>query len=75
MLFVLLLSCGYGVASLVRAFADMPVLPFQMISPEVSIRFHCVLILLNFFAMACFAAVADFQAKWDIGPCEYRRLC
>jgi len=39
-----------------------------MISPEVSIRFHCVLILLNFFAMACFAAVADFQAKWDIGP-------
>ena len=23
----------------------------------------------DFIAMACFASVASFQAKWDVGPC------
>jgi hypothetical protein len=33
--------------------------------------FHKIQALLNFIAMVCFAKVADFEAKWRIGPCEH----
>ena len=37
---------------------------------SISLGFHSIQAFLNFIAMACFAKVADFQARWGIGPCE-----
>lgn len=36
------------------------------------IVFHVSQAFFNFIAMACFASVASFQAKWDVGPCTSR---
>ena len=33
------------------------------------IAFRAAQIFLDFLAMACFASVASFQAKWTVGPC------
>src|SRR6267154_1928135 len=41
-----------------------------MIVSKPAIIFHISQIFFNFLAMACFASVASFQAKWKIGPCE-----
>lgn len=40
----------------------------DMIVPKAIIVFHTSQIFFNFLAMACFASVAAFQAKWHIGP-------
>ena len=37
---------------------------------QVFLGFHNIQAFLNFVAMACLAKVADFQARWGIGPCE-----
>lgn len=42
-----------------------------MIISKPAIIFHTSQIFFNFLAMACFASVASFQAKWGIGPCEF----
>ncbi|KAJ8590458.1 hypothetical protein M405DRAFT_736800 [Rhizopogon salebrosus TDB-379] len=39
-----------------------------MIISRPAIIFHTSQIFFNFLAMACFASVASFQAKWKIGP-------
>ncbi|KAF8920158.1 hypothetical protein CPB85DRAFT_1372914 [Mucidula mucida] len=39
-----------------------------MIISKPAIVFHASQIFFNFLAMACFASVAAFQAKWDVGP-------
>lgn len=41
-----------------------------MIVSKPTIVFHTSQIFFNFLAMACFASVASFQAKWNVGPCE-----
>lgn len=41
----------------------------QMIVSKPMIVFHVSQAFFNFIAMACFASVASFQAKWDVGPC------
>lgn len=33
------------------------------------IVFRVLQIFFDFIAMACFASVASFQAKWKVGPC------
>ena len=40
-----------------------------MIVSKPAIVFHIAQIFFNFLAMCCFASVASFQAKWDVGPC------
>ncbi|THV02825.1 hypothetical protein K435DRAFT_652716 [Dendrothele bispora CBS 962.96] len=40
----------------------------DMIISKPAIVFHASQIFFNFLAMACFASVAAFQAKWDVGP-------
>ncbi|KAH7918072.1 hypothetical protein BV22DRAFT_1200103 [Leucogyrophana mollusca] len=40
----------------------------DMIISKPAIIFHISQIFFNFLAMACFASVASFQAKWKIGP-------
>lgn len=40
----------------------------DMIVPKAIIVFHTCQIFFNFLAMACFASVAAFQAKWHVGP-------
>ncbi|OAX34495.1 hypothetical protein K503DRAFT_851592 [Rhizopogon vinicolor AM-OR11-026] len=40
----------------------------DMIISKPAIIFHTSQIFFNFLAMACFASVASFQAKWNIGP-------
>jgi hypothetical protein len=42
----------------------------QMIVSKPAIVFHSSQILFNFLAMACFASVASFQAKFGVGPCK-----
>ncbi|KAF8882542.1 hypothetical protein BD779DRAFT_1496283 [Infundibulicybe gibba] len=44
--------------------------PFDddMIVPKTTIVFHTSQIFFDFLAMACFASVASFQAKWQVGP-------
>lgn len=44
--------------------------PFDddMIVSKPTIVFHASQIFFNFLAMACFASVASFQAKWKVGP-------
>lgn len=42
-----------------------------MIVSKPTIVFHSSQIFFNFLAMACFASVASFQAKWGVGPCAY----
>lgn len=42
-----------------------------MILPKALILCHALQIFFTFLAMCCFAAVASFQAKWDVGPCAY----
>jgi hypothetical protein len=42
-----------------------------MIISKPAIIFHISQIFFNFLAMACFASVASFQAKWGIGPCKF----
>ncbi|KAF8633214.1 hypothetical protein AX15_001450 [Amanita polypyramis BW_CC] len=39
-----------------------------MIVSKPTIIFHSSQIFFNFLAMACFASVASFQAKWGVGP-------
>ncbi|KAF8134858.1 hypothetical protein EV363DRAFT_1160051 [Boletus edulis] len=39
-----------------------------MIISKPAIIFHTSQIFFNFLAMACFASVASFQAKWGVGP-------
>ncbi|EEB88397.1 hypothetical protein MPER_13786, partial [Moniliophthora perniciosa FA553] len=39
-----------------------------MIISKPAIVFHASQIFFNFLAMACFASVAAFQSKWDVGP-------
>jgi hypothetical protein len=41
----------------------------QMIVSKPMIVFRVTQIFFNFIAMACFASVASFQAKWKVGPC------
>ena len=41
-----------------------------MIISKPAIVFHTSQIFFNFLAMACFASVASFQAKWGVGPCK-----
>ncbi|KAG6334110.1 hypothetical protein ID866_4972 [Astraeus odoratus] len=41
---------------------------FLMIISKPAIIFHTSQAFFNFLAMACFASVASFQAKWGIGP-------
>lgn len=45
-------------------------IPFDddMIVSKPTIVFHSSQIFFNFLAMACFASVASFQAKWNVGP-------
>lgn len=45
-----------------------------MIVSKPTIVFHSSQIFFNFLAMACFASVASFQAKWGVGPCAYLLL-
>ncbi|KAE9403669.1 hypothetical protein BT96DRAFT_990099 [Gymnopus androsaceus JB14] len=40
----------------------------DMIISKPAIVFHVSQIFFNFLAMACFASVAAFQAKWKVGP-------
>ncbi|KAG6910106.1 hypothetical protein DXG01_013159 [Tephrocybe rancida] len=40
----------------------------NMIVSKPAIVFHASQIFFNFLAMACFASVAAFQAKWKVGP-------
>lgn len=40
----------------------------EMIVSKPMIVFRVTQIFLNFIAMACFASVASFQAKWKVGP-------
>lgn len=40
-----------------------------MIVSKPAIIFYIGQIFFNFLAMACFASVASFQAKWGVGPC------
>ena len=40
-----------------------------MIVSKPTIVFHASQVFFNFLAMACFASVAAFQAKWKVGPC------
>ncbi|KAF9024957.1 hypothetical protein BDZ89DRAFT_1068736 [Hymenopellis radicata] len=40
----------------------------DMIISKPAIVFHSSQIFFNFLAMCCFASVAAFQAKWDVGP-------
>jgi hypothetical protein len=40
----------------------------DMIISKPAIVFHISQIFFNFLAMACFAGVAAFQAKWHVGP-------
>ncbi|KAJ7593551.1 hypothetical protein C8J56DRAFT_931339 [Mycena floridula] len=40
----------------------------DMIVPKTTIVFHASQIFFNFLAMACFASVASFQAKFHVGP-------
>ncbi|KXN81345.1 hypothetical protein AN958_05200 [Leucoagaricus sp. SymC.cos] len=40
----------------------------DMIVSKPTIVFHASQIFFNFLAMACFASVASFQAKWHVGP-------
>jgi CDP-diglyceride synthetase len=40
-----------------------------MIVSKPMIVFHVSQVFFNFIAMACFASVASFQAKWEVGPC------
>lgn len=40
----------------------------DMIISKPAIVFHSSQIFFNFLAMACFASVAAFQAKWKVGP-------
>lgn len=40
----------------------------DMIISKPAIVFHASQIFFNFLAMACFASVAAFQAKWNVGP-------
>ncbi|KAG5650816.1 hypothetical protein H0H81_010941 [Sphagnurus paluster] len=40
----------------------------DMIVSKPTIVFHASQIFFSFLAMACFASVASFQAKWGIGP-------
>ncbi|KAF9463863.1 hypothetical protein BDZ94DRAFT_1257645 [Collybia nuda] len=44
--------------------------PFEddMIVSKPTIVFHTSQIFFNFLAMACFASVGSFQAKWNVGP-------
>ncbi|KIL67457.1 hypothetical protein M378DRAFT_9250 [Amanita muscaria Koide BX008] len=45
--------------------------PFEdddLIVSRPTIIFHSFQIFFNFLAMACFASVASFQAKWGVGP-------
>ncbi|PFH53201.1 hypothetical protein AMATHDRAFT_138507 [Amanita thiersii Skay4041] len=46
------------------------IIPFDdnMIVSKPTVVFHVSQIFFNFLAMACFASVASFQAKWDVGP-------
>lgn len=49
-------------------------LRLQMIVSKPTIAFHSFQIFFNFLAMACFASVAAFQAKWHVGPCMCKHL-
>ncbi|KAF9000732.1 hypothetical protein BDQ17DRAFT_664843 [Cyathus striatus] len=40
----------------------------RMIVSKPTIIFHASQIFFNFLAMACYASVASFQAKWKVGP-------
>ncbi|KAG6811200.1 hypothetical protein H0H92_008562 [Tricholoma furcatifolium] len=40
----------------------------NMIVSKPAIVFHASQMFFNFLAMACFASVASFQAKWKVGP-------
>ncbi|KAL1745770.1 hypothetical protein HDZ31DRAFT_62857 [Schizophyllum fasciatum] len=40
----------------------------DMIVSKPTIVFHASQVFFNFLAMACFASVAAFQAKWKVGP-------
>ncbi|GLB40659.1 putative membrane-associating domain containing protein [Lyophyllum shimeji] len=40
----------------------------NMIVSKPAIVFHSSQIFFNFLAMACYASVASFQAKWKVGP-------
>ncbi|KAF8072156.1 hypothetical protein FPV67DRAFT_1412228 [Lyophyllum atratum] len=44
------------------------VLWIWMIVSKPAIVFHSSQIFFNFLAMACYASVASFQAKWKVGP-------
>jgi len=46
----------------------MGALEDDMIVSKPTIVFHTSQIFFNFLAMACFANVASFQAKWHVGP-------
>lgn len=43
--------------------------PLQMIVSKPAIIAHTGQIFFNFLAMACYASVAAFQAKFHVGPC------
>lgn len=43
-----------------------------MIVSKPAIIFYIGQIFFNFLAMACFAGVANFQAKWGVGPCMFK---
>ena len=45
-----------------------------MIVSKPMIVFRVSQAFLNFIAMACFASVASFQAKWKVGPCTSRTV-
>ncbi|TFK40114.1 hypothetical protein BDQ12DRAFT_648430 [Crucibulum laeve] len=53
---------GIGSGHGMRDFED------DMIVSKPTIVFHTSQIFFNFLAMACFASVASFQAKWGVGP-------
>jgi uncharacterized membrane protein len=43
-----------------------------MIVSKPAIVIHVSQIFFNFLALCCFASVASFQAKWNVGPCKFR---
>ncbi|KAF9509686.1 hypothetical protein BS47DRAFT_1373458 [Hydnum rufescens UP504] len=66
---------GPGLLSASSINGHVRIVPFEgevdAISPAAMV-FHASQIFFTFLAMCCFAAVASFQAKWHIGPSDYR---
>lgn len=64
------MACGHFLPHILGNPTD-PISPsLQMIISKPAIIFHTSQAFFNFLSMACFASVASFQAKWNVGPCQ-----